>query len=47
MVVEQPVAAALVLVEVAVLSPYFQMSAGHVHLFASLALAPAEVAGNK
>ena len=36
---------------VAVLSPYFQMSAEHVHVFASLALALAlavvPVAGNK
>lgn len=44
-VVEQQVAVALALV--AVLSPYFQMSAEHVHLFANSALALAEVAGNK
>lgn len=44
-VVEQPVAVALALV--AVLSPYFQMLAEHVHVFANLALASVVVAGNK
>ena len=46
-VVEQPVAVGSALV--AVLSPYFQMSAEHVHVFANSALASAsaEVAGNK
>ena len=46
-VVEQPVAVASALV--AVLSPYFQMLAEHVHVFANLTLALASVvvAGNK
>ena len=44
-VVEQPVAVASALV--AVLSPYFQMSAEHVHVSANSALALVVVAGNK
>ena len=39
--------AAVALALAVVLSPYFQMSAEHVHVFASLVLASAEAAGNK